>query len=139
MAARSGVSITGAHAIIFSRHSDQLREFFRDVIGFRSVDAGDGWLIFALPPAELAVHPAHGRASHELFLMCDNIERTVARLRTKGASFKGKIQDAGWGRLATLKLPDGAAMGLYEPRHASPLKAAKKRTRAPRARHSVRR
>jgi len=113
--------ITGAHVIIFSRRAERLRDFFRKVLGFPHVDAGHGWLIFALPPAELAVHPARGRGSHELFLMCDDIKATIAKLRAKGVKFEGPIKDAGWGRLATVRLPGGTTMGIYEPRHASPL------------------
>jgi predicted enzyme related to lactoylglutathione lyase len=130
------MSITGAHAIIFSRQAEKLRDFFREVIGFSHVDAGHGWLIFALPPAELAIHPTQERGSHELFLMCDDVKATVAELREKGAKFKRPIKDAGWGRLATMRLPGGATMGIYEPRHASPL-AVKKAKKAPRSRRKT--
>lgn len=129
--------ITGAHAIIFSRQAEHLREFLRKTIGFPHVDAGHGWLIFALPPAELAVHPTRGRGSHELFLMCDDVKATVAKLRAKGVTFKGPIKDAGWGRLATMRLPGGTTLGIYEPRHASPL-AVKKAKKAPRDRRKSR-
>jgi len=112
--------ITGAHAIIFTSEPDAARAFLRDVVGFPSIDAGGGWLIFELPPAELAVHPAEGENRHELYLMCDDIEETVASLRTKKAGFTGEIQNAGFGRVATMRIP-GGEMRIYQPRHASPL------------------
>jgi predicted enzyme related to lactoylglutathione lyase len=112
--------INGAHAIIYTEDADAARTFFRDVLGFSSVDAGHGWLIFALPPAELAAHPTdtgdHG-SHHELYLMCDDVEKTVAELTAKGAQFSRPISDQGWGRLTTLKIPGGGQIGLYEPRH----------------------
>ena len=88
--------ITGAHAIVFSEDAEATRAFFRSVLGFPSVDAGDGWLIFALPPAELAVHPA-AEPRHELYLMCDDIRATVDELEQKGARFVRAISDEGWG------------------------------------------
>ena len=108
--------ITGAHAIIFSDKSDEVRAFLRDLIGLRSVDAGRGWLLFALPPAELAVHPADGGGRQELYLMCDDLEATIAELGAKGVEF-GPVSDQGWGRLSSIKLPDGAELALYQPRH----------------------
>ncbi len=96
--------ITGAHSILYTRDADADRAFLRDVLGFRSVDAGGGWLIFALPPAEVAVHPDAEGGRHELYLMCDDIEATVAELRGKGAEV-GEVDDAGWGLLTTLTLP----------------------------------
>ena len=120
--------ITGMHAIIFSKKPDGVRAFFRDVLGFRHVDAGDGWLIFALPPAELACHPVRGRSYHQLYLMCDDLKAAMRRLKARGAKFKGGVREQGWGKLATLRLPDGGSLDLYEPRHASPLR----RTRAKR-------
>jgi catechol 2,3-dioxygenase-like lactoylglutathione lyase family enzyme len=111
--------ITGAHAIVYSRDAEADRAFFRDVLGFRSVDAGGGWLIFALPPAELAAHPAdEGR--HELYLMCDDIEATVAELERKGVEFARRVSDEGFGLLTAIKLPGGGELGLYEPRHPIP-------------------
>lgn len=108
--------ITGAHAIIYSAAADEVRAFLRDVLGFRSVDAGGGWLIFALPPAELAVHPAGGEGVHQLYLMCDDIEATVAELRGKGIEV-GPVSDEGWGLLTSIIMPGGGELGLYEPRH----------------------
>jgi catechol 2,3-dioxygenase-like lactoylglutathione lyase family enzyme len=112
--------ITGAHAIVYSRDADADRAFFRDVLGFPSVDAGGGWLIFALPPAELAAHPADVGGRHELYLMCDEIEATVADLQAKGVEFTAPVSDEGFGRLTSLKLPGGGELGLYEPRHPIP-------------------
>jgi catechol 2,3-dioxygenase-like lactoylglutathione lyase family enzyme len=112
--------ITGAHAIVYSRDADADRDFFRDVLGFPSVDAGGGWLIFALPPAELAAHPADAGGRHELYLMCDEIEATVAELQAKGVEFTAPVSDEGFGLLTSLKLPGGGELGLYEPRHPIP-------------------
>jgi catechol 2,3-dioxygenase-like lactoylglutathione lyase family enzyme len=112
--------ITGAHAIVYSRDADADRAFFRDVLGFPSVDAGGGWLIFALPPAELAAHPADAGGRHELYLMCDEIEATVADLQAKGVEFTAPVSEAGFGLLTSLKLPGGGELGLYEPRHPIP-------------------
>jgi catechol 2,3-dioxygenase-like lactoylglutathione lyase family enzyme len=108
--------ITGAHTIVYSRDADADRAFFRDVLGFDSVDAGDGWLIFALPPGELAAHPDEAGGRHELYLMCDDIDATAADLRAKGAVV-GESSDQGWGLLTSIRLPSGAELGLYEPRH----------------------
>ena len=115
--------ITGVHAIIFSRDPEADRAFFKDVLGFPAVDAGGGWLIFALPPAELAVHPADGDARHELYLMCDDIRATINSLRASGVEFTREITDAGWGLVTALRLPGGSDLALYEPRHPSPLGA----------------
>ena len=109
--------INGVHAIIFSDDAEGLRAFFRDVVGLPSVDAGGGWLIFALPPAELAAHPDGGESRHELYLMCDDINATVAELKAKGVQFTAEISDQGWGLLTSLKLPGGGELGIYEPRH----------------------
>lgn len=114
--------ITGMHAIVFSPAAEQVRAFFRDVLGLSSVDAGGGWLIFALPPAELAVHPADGDARHELYLMCDDIQATLAELRGKGVDVARDPVDQGWGLLAAIRLPDGSEFPIYEPRHPSPLR-----------------
>jgi catechol 2,3-dioxygenase-like lactoylglutathione lyase family enzyme len=110
--------ITGAHTVLYSPDADALRAFFRDVLGFPSVDAGGGWLIFGLPPAELAAHPAETSGT-SLYLMCDDLEATMAHLRSKGVEL-GPISDQGWGRITTIALPDGGELGLYEPRHPVP-------------------
>jgi hypothetical protein len=109
--------ITGVHAIIYSPAAEEIRAFFRDVLELPSVDAGQGWLIFALPPAELATHPTEGASSHELYLMCDDIHATIDELKRKGADVAGPVHDRGWGLLTTLTLPGGTQLGLYEPRH----------------------
>jgi catechol 2,3-dioxygenase-like lactoylglutathione lyase family enzyme len=113
--------ITGVHAIIFTRDAEGVRAFFRDVLELPSVDAGGGWLIFALPPAELAAHPAEEDGRHELYLMCDDIRATVAELRAKGVDVSDEISDEGFGLMTSLALPGGAELALYEPRHATPL------------------
>jgi catechol 2,3-dioxygenase-like lactoylglutathione lyase family enzyme len=112
--------INGAHAIIFSQDAEGLRAFLRDVLGFPSVDAGGGWLIFALPPAELAAHPTEGDPKHELYLMCDDIEATTAELEAKGVEFTGPVSDEGFGLMTAIRLPGGGELGLYEPRHPTP-------------------
>ena len=110
--------ITGAHSIVFSEDAEADRAFIRDVLGFEHVDAGDGWLIFALPPAEVAVHP--GADAHRLYLMCDDIEATMADLRGRGAEFVHDVRDAGFGLLTAVRLPGGGELGLYEPKHPVP-------------------
>jgi catechol 2,3-dioxygenase-like lactoylglutathione lyase family enzyme len=113
--------ITGLHAILFSPDADRVRQFLGEVLGFDSVDAGGGWLIFGpLPPAELAVHPSEDGPRHELYLMCDDVERAVAELATRGVE-TGPISDERWGRLTAIMLPGGGELGLYEPRHPSPI------------------
>jgi catechol 2,3-dioxygenase-like lactoylglutathione lyase family enzyme len=97
-----------------------VRAFFADVLNLPSVDAGGGWLIFALPPAELAVHPADGPSRHVLYLMCDDIEATLAELRAKGVEVAREVSNEGWGLLAAVRLPDGSELPIYQPRHASP-------------------
>ena len=109
--------IGGVHTILYSKNAEALRAFFRDVLELPSVDAGQGWLIFAAPPAEIAVHPAGEGGHHELFLMCTDIEATVERLKGKGVGLKEPVSDQGWGLLARIELPDGEPLGLYEPRH----------------------
>ena len=114
--------ITGVHAIVFSPDAERVRAFLTDVLDLPSVDAGDGWLIFALPPAELAVHPGPEAAGHhELYLMCDDIHATLAELRAKGVEVARDVADQGWGLLAAIRLPDGGEFPIYQPRHASPL------------------
>jgi predicted enzyme related to lactoylglutathione lyase len=112
--------ITGAHAVIYSEDAEAVRAFFQEVLGFPSVDAGHGWLIFALPPAEVAAHPADEGGQHELYLMCDDVEATVEELRGKGVEFTRPISDQGFGRLTAIALPGGGELGLYEPRHPIP-------------------
>lgn len=116
------MAVTGAHVLIYTKEPEALRDIFRDVFGFKHVDAGDGWLIFALPPAEVAVHPAEGPTfesgfRHQLTLMCDDIHETIAELRDKGVGVRGKPEDEGWGITTTLVLPGEVEVMLYEPRH----------------------
>jgi catechol 2,3-dioxygenase-like lactoylglutathione lyase family enzyme len=109
--------IDGAHVIIYSRDAEADRAFFRDVLEYPHVDAGGGWLIFKLPPAEIAVHPADAAEKHELFLMCDDVEETVKTLAARGVEFLEPVTAASWGRSTKLRLPGGSELGLYEPRH----------------------
>ena len=109
--------ITGAHSIIYSADADGVRAFFRDVLELPSVDAGGGWLIFALPPGEVAAHPTDGPARHALYLMCDDIGATVEALGAKGVEFTGPIAEERWGLVTAIKLPGGGELGLYEPKH----------------------
>ena len=109
--------ITGGHAIIYSQQADDVRALFRDTLGFNSIDAGDGWLIFGLPSAEVAMHPAEGPSHHELYLLCDDINATVQELMAKGVEFSKPISDEGWGLLTAIRLPGGGELGIYEPRH----------------------
>ena len=110
--------IIGVHALIYSQQAEAARSFFRDVLGRAFVDdgSGQGWLIFALPPAELAIHPTDGAARHELYLMCDDLEQTIAELGAKGVECSTPT-DEGWGLLTSIRLPSGDEIGLYEPRH----------------------
>ena len=112
--------INGVHAIIFTRDAEADRAFLRDVLDLPSVDAGGGWLIFALPPAELAAHPAESGGRHELYLMCDDISATVAELEGRGVVFSRPVSDEGFGLVTAIALPGGGELGLYEPRHPTP-------------------
>jgi predicted enzyme related to lactoylglutathione lyase len=109
--------IGGMHTIVYSKRADAVRAFFRDVLEFPFVDAGHGWLIFATPPSELAVHPAGERGCNELYLLCADIKAEVARLEAKGVEFPEPITEQRWGLLTKLRLPDGETLGLYQPRH----------------------
>lgn len=112
-----GAVIRGAHTILYSSDAEADRAFLRDVLGFPHVDAGGGWLIFRLPPGEVAVHPAETSGAVELYLVCDDVEATVAELTAAGVRFEQPVSDQGWGRLTTLRLPGGGRIGLYEARH----------------------
>jgi predicted enzyme related to lactoylglutathione lyase len=109
--------ITALHSIIYSSEPETARAFFKDVLGLDSVDSGGGWLIFALPPAELAVHPDEEGGRHELYLMCDDLEATMAELTAKGAVFTKPVTQERWGRLTYLEVPGGGELGLYQPHH----------------------
>src|SRR5690242_14662670 len=108
--------INGAHAILYSTDAEADRAFLRDVLGFPHVDAGHDWLIFKLPPAEVAVHPADAEPRHELYLMCDDLAATMADLAGRGVEVAA-VSAERWGSLAVIRLPSGAELGLYEPRH----------------------
>jgi hypothetical protein len=112
------VAITGVHALFYTPEAEALRDVLRDVFEWPHVDAHAGWLIFALPPAELGVHPADA-PRHELTLMCDELDTTMAELRTRGIAFRGEVQEAGFGRTATMVLPGDVEVMLYQPRHAT--------------------
>ena len=114
------IVISGVHAIVFSQDAERARAFFRDTLGLSYVDAGDGWLIFALPPAELAAHPSDDEPRHELYLMCDDIHAAVTELKGKGVEFATEIADERWGLTTRFRLPGGGQMGLYQPRHRRP-------------------
>lgn len=111
--------IIGAHAILYSKDSDADRAFLKEVLGFPHVDVGGGWLIFGLPPAEVAVHPSDGNDVHELYLMTDDVEELVRSMRDRGIETT-PITSQGWGMLTQLTLPGGGKLGVYQPRHASP-------------------
>jgi catechol 2,3-dioxygenase-like lactoylglutathione lyase family enzyme len=108
--------ISGAHIIIYSNDAEADRAFFRDVLAYPNVDAGDGWLIFKLPPAEVAVHPTDGEPLHELYLMCEDLDAAIDELADKGISCTA-VTDEGWGLLTTIRLPGGGELGMYQPRH----------------------
>jgi predicted enzyme related to lactoylglutathione lyase len=110
--------IDGAHAVLFSTEAEAARAFLSDVLGLRSVDAGGGWLIFALPPAEVAVHPGEPRL--ELYLMCDDLDATVAELAARGTETTGEVHEERWGRVTAIRVPGGGELGLYEPHHPRP-------------------
>jgi hypothetical protein len=117
------MAITGVHVVLYAHEAEADRAWLTDVLRLDSVDAGGGWRIFALPPAELAVHPASGVGGDVgLYLMCDDIERTTRQLRDEGVTFDGPVADQPWGRVTKIVLPSGGRLGLYEPRHASPLR-----------------
>jgi len=112
--------IFGAHVVVYSRDAEADRAFFREVLGFSSVDAGHGWPIFALPPAEVAVHPAGENDRHELYLMCDDLEAEMAALAAKAVRCS-KVREARWGSITRFRLPGGGKVGLYQPKHPSAL------------------
>ena len=109
--------ICGIHAIIYIKDANLAHAFFRDILKFSSVDAGDDWLIFALPPAELGIHPTDEAKHNELFLMCDDIKTTIKELKSKGVEFAQPIRNEQWGQLTSIKIPSGGEIGLYQPKH----------------------
>ncbi|HEV2900935.1 MAG TPA: extradiol dioxygenase [Pseudaminobacter sp.] len=111
--------ISGAHMILYSTDAEADRAFFRDILQFPAVDAGGGWLIFALPPAEIAVHPAAETDGHEIYLMCDDVDATIRDLNSRKVECSA-VTDEGWGLLTHISLPGGGRLGLYQPRHPVP-------------------
>jgi hypothetical protein len=111
--------ITGAHSIIYSTNAVADRTFLRDVLKLPNVDVGDGWLIFGLPPAEVAVHPSNENDVHEFYLMCDDIKAFVRDMKKRGVECD-PVNDQGYGLLSQVKLPGGGKLGVYQPRHARP-------------------
>lgn len=109
--------INGAHIILYSIDAEADRVFIRDVLGFAGVDAGDGWLIFKLPPAEIAVHPTDGPGKHEFYLMCDDLEKTLADLTARGVTISHPVSNQSWGLLASIQLPSGSELSIYQPHH----------------------
>jgi len=113
--------IYGAHALVFSRAPGEARALLEKILDGNTVDAGGGWLIFALPPAEIAVHPTDEAPRTDLYLMCQDIEKTVEELREKGVTFSRAIKEVSWGRVTAIALPGGGELGLYQPRHQTAL------------------
>jgi len=113
--------INGAHIVIYTKDPEADRAFFRDVLKFSSVDAGHDWLIFAMPPLEAAFHDSENNDQHELYLMCDDIAATLEDLKSKNVKVSD-VSERPWGKVATFTLPGGGKVGVYEPKHPSPLK-----------------
>jgi catechol 2,3-dioxygenase-like lactoylglutathione lyase family enzyme len=112
--------ISGAHVVVNSKDAEADRVFFRDVLGFKSVDAGHGWLIFALPPGEAAFHPSADNGPHELYFMCDDLKTEISSLAKKGVNFS-EVQEVRWGSITQMRLPGGGKVGLYQPKHPTAL------------------
>ncbi|HEV3254463.1 MAG TPA: VOC family protein [Candidatus Acidoferrales bacterium] len=112
--------ISGAHVIVYSKDAEADRAFFREVLGFKSVDAGHGWLIFALPPAEAAFHPAEENGAHELYFMCNDLKAEMGRLGKKGVKCS-EVHEERWGSITRMQLPGGGKVGLYQPKHPTAL------------------
>src|SRR5712671_6793347 len=114
--------INGVHALMYAKDADKVRAFLRDVLKYPSVDAGHGWLIFALPPAEVAVHPSDENDVHELFLMCDDVQALIDEMKKQNVTCS-PVDEQRWGSITRLTLPGGGKLGVYQPKHASPPKA----------------
>ena len=111
--------IHGAHIIVYSTNAEADRDFFRDVLAFPHVDVGHGWLIFRLPPAEVAVHPSERNDAHELYFMCEDVQAFIAAMKAKGVACSD-VHEERWGSLTKMTLPGGGKIGVYQPKHASP-------------------
>jgi catechol 2,3-dioxygenase-like lactoylglutathione lyase family enzyme len=116
--------IMGAHVVIFSKDPDADRAFFKDILKFPSVDAGHGWLIFAMPGAEVAFHPAEKNNLHELYFMCDDLKETMESLKKRKVECS-PVQEERWGRIIRMKLPGGGEIGIYQPKHPAALGATR--------------
>jgi catechol 2,3-dioxygenase-like lactoylglutathione lyase family enzyme len=116
--------IIGVHTLIYSKDAEATRAFLRDVLGFECVDSGGGWLIFALPPAELGVHATEHAPRHELYLMCDDIAATIADLERRGVELQGPPEDQGFGIVASVRIPGADTIGIYQPKHPTALHLA---------------
>jgi len=116
--------VVAAHLLLYTPEAEAVRAVFRDVFGWKHVEDHPGWLIFAMPPSELGIHPSDGSTKHEICLMCEDIDSTMTELRTKGIEFRGEPQDQGFGIVTTMLLPGGIEVLLYQPKHASPLEEA---------------
>jgi catechol 2,3-dioxygenase-like lactoylglutathione lyase family enzyme len=119
--------ISGAHVIVYSKDAEADRAFFSEVLGFKSVDAGHGWLIFALPAAEAAFHPSDSNGPHELYFMCENLKGEITRLAKKGVRCSA-VSEERWGSITRMQLPGGGKIGLYQPKHSTALKLSSKRS-----------
>ena len=113
--------LSGAHVVIYSKNAEADRAFFRDVLGFKSVDAGHGWLIFALPPGEAAFHPSAENGVHELYFMCDDLKAEMASLAKKDVHCS-EVREERWGSISKMQLPGGGTIGLYQPKHLTALR-----------------
>jgi len=125
--------IIAVHALLYSRDADAARKFFQDTLKLEFVDAGGGWPIFALPPTEIAVHPTETAHDPELYLVCDDVEKTVVELRAKGVEILKPVSDQGWGLVTSIRIPGDIELGLYEPRHMLAAKVPKRARPARRA------
>ena len=112
--------ISGAHVVVYSKNAEADRKFFRDVLGFKSVDAGHGWLVFALPPTEAAFHPTEDNSAHELYFLCDDLKAEMASLAKKKVKCS-RVEEARWGSITKMLLPGGGQVGLYQPKHTTAL------------------
>jgi len=130
--------LTGAHVVVYSKNAEADRAFFKDILGFPSVDAGHGWLIFAVPAAEVAFHPHEQNNQHEMFFTCDDLGTVMATLRDKGVRF-GETAEERWGTRTTISLPGGGTIGLYEPKHAVTFGMHRQERKAPQSKSRKRR
>jgi len=117
------MSITGVHTIMFGHDAEQIRSFLREVLELNEVDAGGGWPVFALPPGEIAAHPSDTDGHYELYLMCDDLDETMAKLERKGVEFTAEVRAEAWGLVTAVRVPGGGEIGLYQPKHPTAIRA----------------